>query len=51
MALAIFLGALLCAVDGLILLYVYQSEGGFLLGCFGFVVGLFSSAIVSAFAD
>lgn len=46
----IFCGALLCAVDALVLLFVFNSEGGFLLGCFGFVIGLFSSAIVK-YAD
>ena len=43
----IFIGALICAIDALILLFVFDSEGGFLLGAFGFVVGLLCSAIMS----
>lgn len=50
MAKFIFIGALLCAIDALILLFVFDSVGGFMLGSFGFVIGLFSSAIVS-YAD
>lgn len=46
----IFAGALLCAVDAVILLFVFDSFGGFLLGGFGFVIGVISSAIVS-YAD
>ena len=46
-----FIGALLCAVDALILLFVFDSVGGFLLGAFGFVIGLLCSALTSAFAE
>jgi hypothetical protein len=45
-----FIGALICAIDALILLFVFDSQGGFLLGCFGFVIGLLCSAITK-YAD
>jgi hypothetical protein len=46
----IFIGALLCLLDAIVLLFVFDSQGGFLLGCFGFLIGLFCSAVVS-YAD
>ena len=43
----IFGGAFICLVDALILLLHFQSVAGFLLGSFGFVIGLLSAAFIA----
>ena len=46
-SIALLVGSFICLVDALFLLFFFDSEAGFLLGSFGFVVGLFSSALIS----
>lgn len=41
------IGAVFCAIDAVILLLAFDSFGGFLLGGFGFVIGVFCSAVMS----
>ena len=43
----ILCGAFICLADAIALLFYFDSVAGFFLGCFGFAIGLLSSAIVS----
>ena len=43
----ILAGAFICLIDAFVLLLHFDSVAGFLLGSFGFVIGLFSSALVT----
>ena len=43
----VLFGAFICLLDAFALLFLFDSLAGFLMGGFGFVIGLVSSAILS----